>query len=326
MKDNDIISVERFVAKRVQLHDIPNDISPDRLLGLVKENPHLLPQFLSADPELGNVLASSNIADLRMLMMKRHMSNHKMIYEKKQEENMIWADPDNEENQKKIAERIRMENVQKSMETAIEEMPEAFGRVIMLYVDIEVNGFEVKAFVDSGAQSTIMSIRCAERCNIARLIDVRFAGEARGVGTSKILGRVHMAQMRLGKSFFPISITILENNDVDFLLGLDMLKRHRCCIDLMKNVLRVEGGSGVEEISFLGEADIPGGEKLSGKEDHTISSTDSIASHKRSLNSDEESLKHLTSLGFTMEECITALAQADGDVELAATLLYASRT
>ena len=55
---------------------------------------------------------------------------------------------------------------------------------------------------------------------------------ARGVGTAKIIGRVHIAQMRFGNSVFPVSITVLEKNDVDFLFGLDTLRRYRCVIDL----------------------------------------------------------------------------------------------
>ena len=99
-------------------------------------------------------------------------------------------------------------------------------------------------FVDSGAQMTIMSETFAEKLGLLRLVDTRFAGVAVGVGTGKILGKVHVAQIKVAGVVLPMSVTIMAgggmgDKNMDFLLGLDMLKRHRCNINLAKNQLEV---------------------------------------------------------------------------------------
>ena len=44
--------------------------------------------------------------------------------------------------------------------------------------------------------------------------------------------------MKVGDQFLTSSIAIMESSNMEFLFGLDMLRRHQCQIDLRANVLR----------------------------------------------------------------------------------------
>lgn len=46
----------------------------------------------------------------------------------------------------------------------------------------------------------------------------------RGVGTSKIVGRIHVVQIKMGNQFFAASAIVLEDDKIDFLFGLDLLR------------------------------------------------------------------------------------------------------
>ncbi|XP_026685944.1 protein DDI1 homolog 1-like [Diaphorina citri] len=140
---------------------------------------------------------------------------------------------------------------------------------VMLFINCCVNGVPVKAFVDSGAQTTIMSAECAERCAIMRLIDTRWAGVAKGVGIQRIIGRIHMVQVVIEKDFLTTSLSILEEQPMDMLLGLDMLRRHQCCIDLKRNVLRI--GTTGTETRFLSESELPVCARLTNGVDNALS-------------------------------------------------------
>eukprot|EP01041_Mallomonas_annulata_P002637 gene2637-5175_t len=305
---------------------IPSGVSPEQLLEHLTSHRDALLEVQHASPELYNAVIARDIPAIRMIIMRNILSGQVQQYERQQEIIKMEADPMNPEYQRKIAEEIRMKNVEENRDLAMEQMPEAFGSVIMLYINVELNGKPLQAFVDSGAQMTIMSVACAERCNLMRLVDPAWSGVARGVGTAKIVGRIHIAQMKLGNSFFPISITVLEKNDLDFIFGLDMLKRFRCIIDLSANSLRVEGNNGFEEALFISEGDLIRKGFLN---DLTEEEENALLDGKPSPPTPVEisaafsdKVAHLVGLGFSDVDAASALSQVGEDLEMAAALLF----
>ena len=268
---------------------------------------------------------------------------------------LLEADPFNVEAQKKIEDYIKQQQISKNMEKAMEENPESFARVNMLYIDCTVNNVPIKAFVDSGAQTTIMSPDAARRCNITHLIDERWGGVARGVGTAKILGRIHQATIQIGQYQAASSFTVMEGKDVDLLLGLDMLKKHQMVIDLSQNCLRVQD----DTIQFLPEHEIPkmmeealeaepkiagpGGATIGAKTGTVEAPSQPTSSSAGPSNTQpppasdgpastistfgqaqpvtEQSIKQVTDMGFSRDEAMLALQQVNGNVEMALGLL-----
>ena len=145
-------------------------------------------------------------------------------------------DPEREARHKARDEQLKM---------AYEVNPEAFVHVPMLYVQCLLNNTPIKAFVDTGAQMTVMTVACAKACNLLNVIDSRFRGVAAGVGAARIVGRVHMATLRFGRSMaVDCSITVLDQQQghaPDLLIGLDLMRKYQATIDLGRNGMVLGG-------------------------------------------------------------------------------------
>ena len=123
--------------------------------------------------------------------------------------------------------------IEKNYEEAYKIIPESFFPVDMLYFRCSINGNYIEAFVDTGAQMSIMSESCAEKCGLSDLIDYRYKGEARGVGKQTILGKIWLVDIDIGDGqSIPCSFTVLKDMDIDMIFGLDMLNSHRANINL----------------------------------------------------------------------------------------------
>lgn len=291
-------------------------------------------------------------------------------YNPQQQEQLrrLQDNPEDPESQARILEMIRQEQIDENMQLAYEIAPESFTSVNMLYINIKVNGVLVQAFVDSGAQSTIISPKLAEKCGISRLIDKRFIGEARGVGSQKIEGKIHSVPIAIGDSdtHIPCSFIVIDTH-VDLLFGLDMLRRHKCVLDLERDVLVVggnietkflheleihtnpflpgAGGSSTSGANAFGGSGVPLGSNSADNNNITSSvvpanstpdpnkqkaSTAAAAAASKRQNTgtssstkfEETDIKQLVGLGFSRQEAIFALEQSQGNVEVAASLLF----
>jgi DNA damage-inducible protein 1 len=253
---------------------------PKAFVKLLQEHQHLFKELSFHNPVLASKLANQPyeraVQIWREELVKGSISSAAAIsntfHKEREFTERLKNDPNDAQAKAYFEEKKRKQLVNEQYRQAMQEYPESMGRVLMLYIEAKINHHPLQAFVDSGAQMTIMSKKCAERCDIFHLVDTRFSGMAMGVGVGKILGKIHIVQLQIGDYYFPCSVTVMDDatmpmandngkqtakpKDMDFLLGLDMLKRFNCQIDLGDGKLKFRLGSSMMETPFLHEKDL----------------------------------------------------------------------
>lgn len=235
----------------------PSDSQINERVEMVRQqilsDPQAIENIRISQPSLYNAI--NNPEMFRSLMIEQVREQQRDSSATQAELFRLQQDPDNPENQARIMELIQQEAIEENMKLAWDISPESFTSVNMLYLKLKINGVEQVALVDTGAAMTIISPDIAQECGISRLIDKRFQGQAVGVGTQNIGGKIHSVPLEIHGTGveLPCSFYVVDTS-VGILFGLDMLKRHRCVIDLTRDVLIIGGQF---EAKFLSESEIP---------------------------------------------------------------------
>lgn len=122
------------------LNDLPPGLGPEQFMTTLNANPRLLAELEHHNAPLAAAVKTRDLVKVRSVQMKQRLQAMASRMEEQQAMRALEANPMDPEAQRKIEEMIQKENVLRNMEMAMEEMPEAFGSVVMLYVDVEVNG------------------------------------------------------------------------------------------------------------------------------------------------------------------------------------------
>jgi len=112
----------------------------------------------------------------------------------------------------------------------------------------------VEMMIDTGAQTSVMSLPLAKQLRLDRRIDRSVQGIASGVGRARILGHLIGVVCELGHVEFVMNFAVLDVPDKLLLMGLDLMRKHRCIVDLDKDRL-VFGGEGGIYVPFLPPSD-----------------------------------------------------------------------
>ena len=120
-------------------------------------DPAVLARLEAQNPQLARALKSRDAAGVRDMLRRVEEHRRQELKRKQQELALLQADPFDAEAQKRIASMIQQQNVNENMESAMENSPELFGNVVMLYVNMEVNGRPLKG--ESSVEEEVQSVR-----------------------------------------------------------------------------------------------------------------------------------------------------------------------
>ncbi|KAL7495261.1 hypothetical protein ACHAWT_005156 [Skeletonema menzelii] len=122
----------------------------------------------------------------------------------------------------------------------------------MATVPCVIGNISVEMLVDTGAQTSVLSMPIVRQLGLINRLDRRYMGVAAGVGQARISGKINniICAFGVGHVEFPMDFIVLDIKDSLVILGLDQMRKYKCLVDMEREKL-VFGGRGGIEVDML---------------------------------------------------------------------------
>lgn len=126
----------------------------------------------------------------------------------------------------------------------------------MCLIPCEIGSITVEMLVDTGAQSSVLSMPLVNQLGLSNRLDRRYQGVAAGVGRARILGKVRnvVCTFGVGHVEFLMDFMVLDVQDPLVIMGLDQMRKYKCLVDVGRDKL-IFGGTGGVEVDMLPAAE-----------------------------------------------------------------------
>ena len=139
--------------------------------------------------------------------------------------------------------------VYQNLKKAYEEIPHTLIRSDSIFLKGYINGTEITFLLDTGAEMSVLPINIVEACGLMPILNKEYSGVMKGVGSDKILGKIHYVEVVLDCGVYPCAFTVCSNNDVPPILGIDMMYNLGIMIDFKTKKIHFSPHCAVDFIS-----------------------------------------------------------------------------
>ena len=160
----------------------------------------------------------------------------------------------NIERQRQIQEQYRMQEINRQIIEIQELHPELLISGDLVFIMMKINGVDIPAMLDTGAQESVISLNVCRQLNLENQIDYRVKKEFQGVGHSKTLGVIHLVPIKIGSTHCVATLNVFdESSPLDHaLIGINTMRALRISMNFKKNCIKING----ESVPMMSNTDI----------------------------------------------------------------------